>query len=427
MAGTNASIGIVAGGGIFPLLIARSVAARGEKLHVIMIEGDADDALRAFPHTVVHWSRLSRAVKALRGAGITDVMLVGTMARPDIMKARPDMALVTSLPSIIRALTAGGDDALLRGILGLFEARGFRVVGAARAAPELLIGEGALTALRPSAGDDADIARGFALIRALGRHDIGQAVVLSGGTIEAIEGAEGTDRMLARIAVQRGTDGSGRRRDGVLVKRPKPGQDLRVDLPAIVPGTIERAVSAGLAGIAAMSGHVLVGDRQALIGAADDAGLFIIGVRDARDAEAGPVTADGRVEALPLGAVNPKAALSRDIARGVNVMRVLDTFGTGSALVVRKKRVLAIGAGEPPGDVLARVTTKGRQRAGVAVLSPRYELDEAIVRGAAEAGLEGIVVFSAADKQSAAALDLAGKLGMFVATVTGSSTSRSNT
>ena len=426
MAGTNASIGIVAGGGIFPIEIARSVEARGEKLHVIMIEGDADDALRAFPHTVVHWSRLTRAVKALRGAGISDVMLVGTMARPDITKARPDMALVTSLPSIIRALTAGGDDALLRGILGLFEARGFRVVGAARAAPELLIGEGALTASRPSARDDMDIARGFALIRALGRHDIGQAVVLSGGVIEAIEGAEGTDRMLARIAAQRGSDAS-KRRDGVLVKRPKPGQDLRVDLPAIGPGTVESAVSAGLAGIAAMSGHVLVGEKPALTGAADEAGLFVIGVSDALDAEAGPETAGGRVEALPLGAIKPKAALNRDIARGVNVMRVLDTFGTGSALVVRKKRVLAIGAGEPPGDVLARVTAKDRQRAGVALLSPRYELDDVVVRCAAGAGLEGVIVLSPADKQAAAALDLAGKLGMFVATVTGSGTSRSNT
>ncbi len=426
MAGGPSRIGIVAGGGNFPVEIARSVTARGEKLHVIMIEGDADDALRAFPHTVVHWSRLTRAVKALRGAGITDVMLVGTMARPDMKKARPDMALLTSLPAILRALTAGGDDALLRGILGLFEARGFRVVGAARVAPDLLIGEGALTALLPSPRDDADIARGLALIRALGRHDIGQAAVLSGGTIEAIEGAEGTDRMLTRLAAQRGGDAS-RRRDGVLVKRPKPGQDLRVDLPAIGPGTVARAIYAGLAGIAAMSGHVLVGERLALIGAADAAGLFVTGVSDADDAETGHETADERVGTIGLGAIKPKAALNRDIARGVNVMRVLERFGTGSALVVRKKRVLAIGASEPPCDVLARVTAKGRRLAGVAVLNQRYVLDEATLRGAAEAGLEGVVVLSPSDMQPAAAIDLVGKLGMFVAAVAGSGTRGANT
>ncbi len=420
MTGPNSGIGIVAGGGIFPLEIARSVAARGGPLHVIMIEGDADDGLRAFPHTVVHWSKLGRAVKALRRAGISDVILVGTMARPDLKAARPDLSFVMAFPAILRALTAGGDDALLRGILGIFQTHGFTIAGVTSVAPELLVGDGALTLTSPSERDEADIATGFALIAALGRHDIGQAAVVSGGVIEAIEGAEGTDRMIARVCDRR-SDHSGDpagRRQGVLVKRPKPGQDLRVDLPAIGLETVERVAAAGLAGIAAMSGHVLIGNRLAMIQGAERCGLFVTGI--AGDAGPEPLGHRARapVKTVILGSVPPQRSLTTDMIRGARVMSVLASFATGSALAVREKRVLAIGASEPPGDVLARVTRKGRRRSGVAVIGPREALDEPLVSLTAECGLEGLVVMYGKDdrpQHQGPVIELADRLGLFIA------------
>ena len=423
MTGPLNSVGILAGGGIFPLEIARSVAARGGYVHVIMIEGDADDALLVFPHTRVHWSKLGRAVKALRRAGIGDVILVGTMARPDLKRARPDLGFVMAFPAIVRALTAGGDDALLRGILGLFVARGFRVVGAADVAPELLIGDGPLGIVAPRPGDESDIARGFALIAALGRHDIGQAAVVSGGVIEAIEGAEGTDRMIGRVLDRRraaGADPVGMR-SGVLIKRPKPGQDVRVDLPAIGPDTVQLSAAAGLAGIAAMSGYVLTGNRPEVIRAADHTGLFVAGIHDELSLPQSVPPPRRGSAIVVLGSFSPLRSQAIDIDRGIRAMSVLAGFATGSALVVRKKRVIAVGAAEPAVDVVARVISpagKKPRRWGVAILGPRETLDATLVEAAAGKGLAGVVVMYGAagrPQHKGPVIDLADKFGLFIA------------
>ena len=162
----------------------------------------------------------------------------------------------------------------------MLETHGLTVVGVGDVARELLVAEGALTRREPSPEDAASIEKGFALIAALGRYDIGQGTIVTDGRIEAIEGAEGTDRMLKRVAEARGISDR-RQRRGVLVKRPKPGQDLRVDLPAIGPNTVRNADAAGLAGIAVMAGHVLAAERSEMIEIADQCGLFIAGIETA--------------------------------------------------------------------------------------------------------------------------------------------------
>ena len=241
-------VGIVAGGGNLPLEIARSVQGRGGFVHVVMIEGQAQGALRTFPHTDTSWAEVGKAVKAFKRAGVTDIVLVGKMVRPRFKTAKPDFGFLRSLPSILKIFRAGGDDAVLRAVIGMFEKRGLKIRGVGEIAPELLVGDGTMTETRPSGSDEIDISKGLSLIAALGRHDIGQAAVVSGGVIEAIEGAEGTDRMIARVA-QRRRDATGDpviHSRGVLVKRPKPGQDLRVDLPAIGPDTVQQAADARL-------------------------------------------------------------------------------------------------------------------------------------------------------------------------------------
>jgi DUF1009 family protein len=115
-------------------------------------------------------------------------------------------------------------------------------------------------------------------VQALGRLDVGQAAVVAKGHVLAVEAAEGTDAMLARCAELRRWGKRGRRdRAGVLVKAPKPGQEERVDLPAIGPDTVLKAAQAGLAGIAVAAGRVLVAERAATIAAANKHGLFLFG------------------------------------------------------------------------------------------------------------------------------------------------------
>jgi len=175
----------------------------------------------------------------------------------------------------------GGDDRLLKGVAAIFEEHGFRLVGAHQIAPDILMPEGPLGRERPTAGDHADIATALALLNATSPFDVGQAVVVASARVLAIEAAEGTDRMLARIAeLRRGgriAPGSGQ---GVLVKAAKRGQDQRVDLPSIGPHTVEAAAGAGLAGIAVVAGSTIIAEPEATAAAADRERLFVIGVRD---------------------------------------------------------------------------------------------------------------------------------------------------
>jgi hypothetical protein len=136
-----------------------------------------------------------------------------------------------------------------------------------------------VTGARPDEHSEADIAKGREVLRALSPFDIGQAVVVIDGHVVGIEDIEGTDGLLARIARLRE---QGRIRSaagrGVLIKAPKAGQDLRYDLPTVGPRTLEGAVSAKLAGIAVAAGDAIVAEPQAMIAAADKAGLFITGM-----------------------------------------------------------------------------------------------------------------------------------------------------
>jgi UDP-2,3-diacylglucosamine hydrolase len=182
------------------------------------------------------------------------------------------------LPRLYR-LFRGGDDHLLSGLGRLFEENGFRMLGAHEVAPEILMPEGSLGRCHPSERDRADIARGFALIEAIGSFDVGQAAVVADNRVLAIEAAENTDPMLARIAERRRAGRlSAPIGAGVLVKAPKPAQDRRFDMPSVGPATIEAVKRAGLAGIGVRAYEVIVAEPEALVEAADGAGLFITGV-----------------------------------------------------------------------------------------------------------------------------------------------------
>src|SRR5262249_17441110 len=150
-----------------------------------------------------------------------------------------DLATIRRLPRIARAFR-GGDDHLLASITRLIEEEGFRVLGAQEVAPEILLPAGPLGTRMPGAGDRVDIARGLDLLAATGPFDTGQAAVVAGRHVLAVEAIEGTDRMLDRVVALRQ---EGRIRvatgTGVLVKAPKPQQDQRFDLPTIGPETVE--------------------------------------------------------------------------------------------------------------------------------------------------------------------------------------------
>ncbi|MBT3532749.1 MAG: UDP-2,3-diacylglucosamine diphosphatase LpxI [Rhodospirillaceae bacterium] len=267
-------LGILAGRGQLPGQIVRACQGAGRAFFVIAFNGETDPATVAgdIDHEWVDLPMVGRTIRLLKAAGVQELVLIGPVGRPDFTKLKPDWHGAKLLPKIIKAARQG-DDALMKVVVADLEQQGFRILGAEEVFANLGAPLGAIGALEPDAGDRADIARGMDVVAQLGAMDIGQAVVVRDGYVLAVEAAEGTDAMLQRCGQFRG-DAPG----GVLVKRPKPGQERRVDLPTIGVPTVEGAARAGLKGIAVAAGGALVADRAAVAAAADAAGIFVCGV-----------------------------------------------------------------------------------------------------------------------------------------------------
>ena len=276
----NGPLAVICGGGALPFAVADAVGKRGRRVVLFAIRGWADpQRVAAYPHHWASFGQFGWFCRVAQREGCRDVVLIGSVVRPEIWKIRPDFKTLRLLPRIV-GLLRGGDNRLLKGVAAIFEEHGFRLVGAHEIAPDVLMPEGPLGRERPTAGHQADIATALALLEATSPFDVGQAVVVADARVLAIEAAEGTDRMLARIAELRQGGRIVDARRGVLVKAAKRGQDRRVDLPSIGPRTVEGAARAGLAGIAVVSGSTIIAEAGLTGAAADRERLFVIGVRD---------------------------------------------------------------------------------------------------------------------------------------------------
>lgn len=441
-------IGILAGGGTLPREIADSVAAQGVPLHIVALDGEADANFGPYPVTRVNWGEIGRMVATFKEMGVTDLIIIGSVTRPDLATIKPDFGFVRALGTVLGLVLAGGDDSVLRGVIAFFEGHGLRVVGPAELAPELVIGEGAFTAGTGNRVDedafDHDARIGFNVIAALGQFDIGQAAVITQGRVEALEAAEGTDRMLQRLAMKRQAQGRPLERSGVLVKRTKPAQDHRIDLPVIGPETVTRAVECGLGGIAVEAGLALAANRSELKVRAQANRLTVAGIVvsegavRARHRRAGGSWSARILEAmrkrraarlLDLRGVGRHAMPSRvvvDAKTGLDVMSAMEPLGGTRAVVVVRGHVLAVETGEGVATALSRAAglrqwgdKRLRRRAGVAVIDAGRECTPELIQHLVQGSFAGLVVklrrFTAGvPLDTIAAAD---KAGLFVAGV----------
>jgi DUF1009 family protein len=275
-------LGLICGAGTVPFAVADAVKRRGRAVVLFPLRGWVDPAaVAAYPHHWIALGQFGRFCRLARAERCRELVLVGGLVRPSLRQLRFDWGTLRQMPLIVRSFR-GGDDHLLSGMGRMFEGAGFRLVGAHEAAPEITAPLGALGRVTAAAAMQDDIARGFALLAAMSAYDVGQAVVVAGRRVLAVEAAEGTDAMLDRVAAMRA---SGRialpAGAGVLVKAPKRRQDRRFDLPSIGPDTVIRAAKAGLAGIAVIAGATIVAEPQRLVEEADRAGLFVVGRKEA--------------------------------------------------------------------------------------------------------------------------------------------------
>ncbi|MDB5559619.1 MAG: hypothetical protein JWQ36_2553, partial [Enterovirga sp.] len=251
-------VAILAGSGDLPLLLADALAASGRECRILAFRGFASRPLRARADVSVGLLDAKSTLAWLDRTAPACVTLAGGLQRPDA-RALLDAYSALRSRNELQELLARGDDNLLRAAMRLLEERGFRLVGLRELAPGLLAQAGPYGRHAPAPADMLTIEVGMQLLASLSPYDVGQAAVLAGRRVVAIEGPEGTDRMLARARALR-RSGFLRRmeRGGVVVKAPKIAQDLRVDLPAVGPRTVANAARAGLAGIAIASGLTVV-------------------------------------------------------------------------------------------------------------------------------------------------------------------------
>ena len=406
-------LGILAGAGRLPTDIAAAARDAGRQTHIVAIEGFASAQVAEFPHQWVNLGQLGRILASLRQAGCRDLVIAGALQRPDLKRLRFDFGALRRLPILLR-LTRGGDDSVLRRVVTFFEAEGFIVRGVGEVAPHLLAGAGTMGAVAPSPAQSAMIDQAARFIAELGPFDVGQAVVMTGEGVVAVEGVRGTDAMLRDLAP--GGSGEGRARGGILVKLAKPTQEMRIDLPTIGPDTVAAIRAAGLAGIAVGAAGAIMIERPEIIRQADAAGVFVVGA-DQRIAEMGaletrvaPQVTLEKMMAWPVLSVlsrrAPTPADRRDMTVGRRLMPVLRAHAAGKAAVIAREHVLAVAGALPVDRVVAglgRNPSWGRRtfqgQIGVLALdigdvtldSTRDLPTLEVFRAAMAAGLTGIV------------------------------------
>ncbi|MGL5008240.1 MAG: LpxI family protein [Paracoccaceae bacterium] len=259
---------IIAGRGGLPA----ALAAAMDEPFVAALEGFAPDGVAV--DQVFRVERLVPFLRGLEDRGISRVVFAGAVTRPRLDPAQFDADTAQLVPQLMAAMQ-GGDDATLRTVLGIFEGFGFDVLGVQDAAPALVPGPGFLAGEAAAAGATRDAARAADIVRALGSVDVGQGCVVQQGLCLGVEALPGTDALLASIAGLGNLRPDPARGRGLFYKAPKPGQDMRVDLPTIGPDTLRAVAAAGLGGIVWQAGGVICLDQPAMIALANASGLFL--------------------------------------------------------------------------------------------------------------------------------------------------------
>jgi DUF1009 family protein len=265
-------IGLIAGGGQFPLLFAEAARARGRRVIAIahVNETDAELEKKADLTFWVRLGQLGKIISHFRREGVGETVFAGTITKTRIFHdILPDLKGLTLWSKIDNRL----DDAILRAVATTLEEEGIRVLASTCYLDHLFFPQGVLTRKKPSAEQMEDIRFGWKVAREVGRLDIGQCVVVRGRSVLAVEAIEGTD-----AAIRRGGElaGSG----AVVVKLKKPQQDFRFDLPATGTQTITTLAAVKGAALAVEAGQSLLFDQAAMVAAADRAGLVVVGLSE---------------------------------------------------------------------------------------------------------------------------------------------------
>lgn len=274
------AVGLIAGWGRYPIVIAQALKAQGAQVHCIAVAGHANHDLAELcdTHCEMGVARIGTAIRHFHRLGVSRATLAGKIFKHKVLYGRfgwlslvPDWRTIRAfIPVYLQRRRDRKDDTLLNIIVDEFAKDGIHMAPATDFAPELLINTGTLSRRQPTLTEQEDIRFGWQIAKDLGRLDVGQSVCVKGKAVLALEALEGTDECIRRA-------GQYCRQGGfAVVKVAKPQQDMRFDVPTIGVGTIETLAAARGKLLAIEAGKTIVLDRDEVVRLANQHGIAIV-------------------------------------------------------------------------------------------------------------------------------------------------------
>jgi len=265
-------IGLIAGSGQFPIIFSKEAKTKGLSIYAAAYLKEADPAIQDYVEAIewIHLGQIKRLIKFFKKNKIYEAVMMGGIKKTRMFKdVKPDIKAI----SIIAGLRHTHDDGVLSAFANALEKEGIKIKASTFLLPDLLAKEGCWTKRKPNRSERSDIELGWSLAKEIGRLDIGQCIVVGGGSVLAVEAIDGTD-----ATVQRGgTLGKG---TAVVVKVCKPNQDFRFDVPAVGMQTIRIMHKAGARVLVVEAGKAVVFDREEMIDLANKHDISIIAVEE---------------------------------------------------------------------------------------------------------------------------------------------------
>ena len=266
-------IGLIAGGGQFPLLFSQKAAQKGYEVVAVGFNSETDRAMESHVNHFkwLYLGQVSKLVKYFKAHGISQAVMLGSIKKTNIFRdIKPDLKALAFIARTSRT----HDDTILSSFADLLLQEGIEIKTSTFLLPELISTKGCWTRRKPDKAEKKDIFQGWKLAKEIGKLDIGQCIVISNGTVLAVEAIDGTDATIQRGASLAHGNGS------VVIKLSKPGQDLRFDLPSSGRNTIQAMVESGATVLALEANKSIAFDKEEMISAANDHGISIIALTD---------------------------------------------------------------------------------------------------------------------------------------------------
>lgn len=263
-------LGLIAGNGRFPFLVAEAARKRGRRIVLIRLKEETDEGLEALVDETheVSLGQLGSCIAALRKAGAREAIMAGQVRHRQIFSGIvPDLTLM----GVLARLAFKNTDSLIGGVADALEREGIRLMSSVELLGDQLADEGAMSGKKPSGDEQKAIDYGVRIATELGRLDLGQTVVVKDRAVVALEAMEGTDEAIARGARIAGPG-------VVVVKMAKPRQDMRFDVPVVGERTLQSLRDAKASVLAVEAGKTLLLDKTAFLASAKEMGVVVVGV-----------------------------------------------------------------------------------------------------------------------------------------------------